>query len=125
MAFGLPADLILLLSDLTADCRSRVRINSGYSSYFTLKRGVRQGDPLSCLLFNFSIEPLAIRLRQCVKGLSVPGLAPVKVMLYADDVNLFLGKDDSVQEVSACLTDVSLIIGSKFNMDKTDVKPVV
>jgi len=55
----------------------------------------------------------------------VPGLAPVKVMLYADDVNLFLGKDDSVQEVSACLTDVSLIIGSKFNMDKTDVKPVV
>ena len=62
VAFGLPADLILLLSDLTANCRSRVRINSGYSSYFTLKRGVRQGDPLSCLLFNFSIEPLAIRL---------------------------------------------------------------
>jgi len=83
-----------------------VRINSRYSSYFTLKRGVRQGDPLSCLLFNFSIEPLAIKLRQCVKGLSVPGLTPVKVMLYTDDVNLFLGKDDSIQEISACLTDV-------------------
>jgi len=42
----------------------------------------------------------------------------------ADDVNLFLGRDDSVQEVSDCLTSVSRVIGSKFNMGKTDVKPV-
>jgi len=124
VASGLPPDLILLISDLTSDCRSRVRINSGYSPYFVLKRGVRQGDPLSCLLFNFSIEPLAIRLRQVVKGLLVPGIEPVKIMLYADDINLFLGQEDSVPEVSECLTSVSKIIGSKFNMDKTDVKPV-
>jgi len=124
VASGLPPDLIRLISDLTDNCKSRVRINSGYSPYFVLKRGVRQGDPLSCLLFNFSIEPLAIRLRQVVKGLSVPGLKPVKVMLYADDINLFLGQEDSVPEVSECLTSVSEIIGSKFNMDKTDVKPV-
>jgi len=124
VASGLPPDLILLISDLTSDCKSRVCINSGYSPYFTLKRGVRQGDPLSCLLFNFSIEPLAIKLRQVVKGLAVPGLKPVKVMLYADDINLFLGREDSVQEVSDCLTSVSRTIGSKFNMEKTDVKPV-
>jgi len=124
VASGLPPDLVLMISDLTNDCKSRVRINSGYSPYFALKRGVRQGDPLSCLLFNFSIEPLAIKLRQVVKGLAVPGLAPVKVMLYADDINLFLGRDDSVQEVSDCLMSVSRTIGSKFNMDKTDVKPV-
>jgi len=123
-AFGLPADLVLLISDLTDSCRSRVRINSGYSPYFTLKRGVRQGDPLSCLLFNFSIEPLAIRLREQVLGLSVRGLPPVKVMLYADDVNLFLSPQDSIPEISGCLADVSRIIGSKFNLDKTDVKPV-
>jgi len=124
VASGLPPDLIMLISDLTDGCKSRVRINSGYSPYFVLKRGVRQGDPLSCLLFNFSIEPLAIKLRQVVKGLSVPGLRPVKVMLYADDINLFLGQEDSVPEISECLTSVSKTIGSKFNMDKTDVKPV-
>jgi len=45
-------------------------------------------------------------------------------MLYADDVNLFLGEQDSVQDVSMCLAEVSFAIGSKFNMDKTDVKPV-
>jgi len=124
VAFRLPGDLVVLISDLTNNCRSRVRINGGYSPYFTLKRGVRQGDPLSCLLFNFSIEPLAIRLRQCVKGLQVPGLDPVKIMLYADDVNLFLGSQDSIQDISTCLSEVSYAIGSKFNMEKTDVKPV-
>ena len=124
VTFRLPGELILLISDLTNGCRSRVRINGGYSPYFMLKRGVRQGDPLLCLLFNFSIEPLAIKLRQCVRGLQVPGLDPVKIMLYADNVNLFLGEQDSVQEVSACLTDISYAIGSKFNMEKTDVKPV-
>ena len=123
-AFGLPPDLILLISDVMDGCKSRVRINSGYSQYFPLRRGVRQGDPLSCLLFNFSIEPLAIKLRDTITGLSVPGLEPVKVMLYADDVNLFLGDRDSVQEVSACLTSASYAIGSKFNLDKTDVKRV-
>jgi len=54
----------------------------------------------------------------------VQGLDPVKVMLYADDINLFLGSKDSVQEISACLARVSYAIGSKFNMEKTDVKPV-
>jgi len=54
----------------------------------------------------------------------VPGLAPVKVMLYADDVNLFLGDQDSIEDISTCLAEVSYTIGSKFNMDKTDVKPV-
>jgi len=124
VAFGLPASLVLLISDLTSGCRSRVRINGGYSSYITLKRGVRQGDPLSCLLFNFSIEPLAIKLWEKIVGLSVPGLPLVKVMLYADDVNLFLGSHDSIPEVSGCLMDVSYVIGSKFNMDKTDMKLV-
>jgi len=45
-------------------------------------------------------------------------------MLYADDINLFLGSKDSVLKISDCLTTVSYAIGSKFNMDKTDIKPV-
>jgi hypothetical protein len=61
-AMGLPADLILMIRDITSKCRTRVRINSGYSRTFTLHRGVRQGDPLSCLLYAFSIEPMGMRL---------------------------------------------------------------
>ena len=121
---GLDSDLISLISDLTHKCRSRVHINGSYSPFFTLHRGVRQGDPLSCLLFNFSIEPLAMRLHHAVRGFSVLDLPPVKVMFYADDVNLFLSKDEPVAPIVTCLDDASFAIGSKFNHDKTDVKPI-
>ena len=123
-AMGLPRCLTSLVQDVLPGCHSRVRINSRYSDWFKLRRGVQQGDPLSCLLFNFSIEPLAMRLQRTVEGISINGLAPTKVMLYADDINLFLSSSDSVPLVLSCLAGTSFAIGSKFNMDKTDVKPL-
>ena len=121
---GVDADLRCTIADIISGCNSRVRINGGYSTRFSLCRGVRQGDPLSCLLFNFSIEPLTMRLRSTLQGFSVQGLPPVKVLFYADDVNLFLSLANSVPAVIRCLNDTSFAIGSKFNHDKTDVKPL-
>jgi len=121
---GVSADVRGLVEDILPGCQSRVCINGGYSLRFSLRRGVRQGDPLSCLLFNFSIEPLAMRLRGQIGGLSVHGLALAWVALYTDDINLFLSENDSVPGLASCLEVMSLAIGSKFNLDKTDVKPV-
>jgi len=123
-AVGIPLPLLNVIRDILPSCRSRVRVNSGLSEPFFLKRGVRQGDPLSCLLYNFSIEPLAMRLRAKIRGISVFGLPHAKVMLYADDTNLFLSPEDSLPGVAACLTSTSYAIGSRFNLDKTDVKPI-
>ena len=121
---GVNADLRNTIADIISSCHSRVRINGGYSTRFSLRRGVRQGDPLSCLLFNFSIEPLAMHLCAALTGFSVHGLSPVKVLFYADDVNMFLSLSDSVPAIVQCLDDTSFAIGSKFNHDKTDVKPL-
>jgi len=114
-----------MIKDHTSGCRSRVRINSGYSPPFRLRRGVRQGDPLSCLLYDFSLEPLGHRLRQQITGISVMGLPPAQVMMYADDTNLFLShRLDDLQAVTKCLANTSYTIGCKFNLEKTDVLPV-
>ena len=123
-SMGVDPDLRSVISDVISGCKSRVRINGGYSTPFSLLQGIRQGDPLSCLLFNFSIEPLAMRLRKQLSGFSVHGLPPLRIMFYADDLNLFLSPCDSIPDVVHCLDSTSYAIGSKFNHDKTDIKPL-
>src|SRR5260221_828294 len=121
---GVSSELVSLIRDITYKCRSRVRINGGYSRPFTLARGVRQGDPLSCLLYDFAIEPLGMRLRPSISGLSVLSLPPAKLTMYADDTNLFVSAHEDLPAIGSCLADTSLTIGSKFNLEKTDVLPV-
>ena len=118
---GLPADLIHLISDILVNCRTRVRINGGYSGFFSLCRGVRQGDPLSCLLYDFSIEPMGMRLRHAISGISLLGLKPVKLIQYADNMNLFLSDDENLPLICKTMADTSFALGSLFNLNKTDV----
>ena len=54
------------VSILYSDVESAV-INRGYTTnYFKVSRGVRQGSPLSPLLFGLGVEILAQKIRQSV-----------------------------------------------------------
>ena len=67
-------------------------INNGVSSnFFTLERGVRQGDPLSPYLFIIAVETLAIAIRQkeSIKGITI-GTEETKLLQFADDTTAVL-----------------------------------
>ena len=123
-AMRVDAELVTDIRNIVFGCNSRVRINSGYSTYFSLRRGLWQGDPLSCILYNFSIEPLAMRLRKVVVGISLRRLPRVKLTQFADDINLFLSTEDKMPAIMDNIEESSFAIGSAFNKDKTLVKPV-
>ena len=114
-------DLVSLISDVVFGCRTRVRINGAYSKKYGLKRGVRQGDPLSCLLYAFAIEPMGMELRNAIIGISVLGLPHVRLIQFADDMNLFLSAQDDLRHIRTVLRNSSLALGSKFNYEKTDI----
>jgi hypothetical protein len=58
---------------------------------FPLKSGMRQGCPLSPLLFNIVLEFLArtIKQEEEIKGIQI-GKETVKISLFADDMILYL-----------------------------------
>ena len=120
-AMGLPTDLIRLISDVLVNCCTHVCINGGYSGFFSLRRGVRQGDPLSCLLYDFSIEPMGMCLRRAISGISLLGLTPVRLIQYADDMNLFLSDEEDLLLICETMDSTSFALGSLFNLNKTDV----
>jgi len=62
-----------------------------------------------------------MRLQGAISGITVLGLPPVKLIQFADNMNLFLSLKDDMDKLQAKLSLSSLAIGSKFNYEKTDV----
>ena len=60
-----------------------VMINGVIPAPIRVDRGVRQGDPMSCLLYNLAIEPLAEALR--ASGIKIANHAKLITKLFADD----------------------------------------
>ena len=99
-------------------------INNGHlSDTVYLERGVRQGCPLSPLLYTLIIETLvtAIRHDKRIEGIPVPGSQDEsKISAYADDGTLTLKDDRSVARAFEVIQQYEAASGSKLNMEKTE-----
>ena len=125
--FNLPPPFTETVKALYKNAHTRVAINGEFSTPFKVIRGVRQGDPLSCALFDMAIEPLACKLRNdpTIKGITIPGLEEkIIVNLFADDTTLYLSKDDGFDHVERVLKTWCKVSGAKFNIEKTEIIPI-
>lgn len=126
-AFNIPKEFIEVVRSLYENAHTEVAINGVLSKPFKVTRGVRQGDPLSCLLFDIAIEPLACRFRSCeeLEGFAIPGVDERLIInLFADDTTLYLSKNDRFDKVESLLRAWCKAAGAKFNIEKTEIIPV-
>ena len=99
-------------------------INNGHASeFFKLERGVRQGCPLSPLLFILSVELLAIAVRktETIEGIQVKDTV-FKMSQFADDTTFFVANEKSAKAVLKLLQDFTYCSGLKVNLDKTEAR---
>ncbi|KAG1258817.1 hypothetical protein G6F68_008538 [Rhizopus microsporus] len=92
---GIPSAVIDSLCTLFFSTSIRINVNGHLSDSFIQQRGLRQGDPISPLLFNIAFDPFlrSVNTSPDIAGFKFPPLAQetnssvsaIKIMAYADD----------------------------------------
>ena len=119
---GFSRDFINILMIFYSSRGSKCLVNGFLTNEFNVKRGVRQGCPLSMLLFIISQEPLYSAFENIV--LIRPFRTPncdIKLQGYADDTNLILADDQSIVEALKCVKMFELATGASLNISKTKI----
>ena len=95
--------------------------NNGYVSHeFKMERGLRQGCPMSPLLFVLAVELLANKIRQDsnLNGIMINEKS-VRIKQYADDTTLLLKDEIDIREVLSRLKEFENVSGLKINKNKS------
>lgn len=89
----MPAAMIRIIEDLYAGCTTTVRASEGETDPIPMVAGVKQGCPLSPIIFNLAIEPIIrAALSKAEQDGAVIHRHHVAALAYADDL-LAVGKD--------------------------------
>ena len=76
-----------------------IKVNDEIGPYFQTKRGLRQGDPMSPILFNIVADMVALIINCAKADGQIRGVIPhllddgLSILHYADDTIIFFDHD--------------------------------
>ena len=122
--FGFKDNFINWVKVLYNDISSCIINNGWKSDFFSLSRGIRQGCPLSALLFIIVVEIMAIKIRSCrnINGITIKyeNNSSAKITQLADDTTLFLKNKNEISYALSIIDEFGNYSGLKLNKMKTE-----
>ena len=103
-------------------------INNGFLSPLVhLRRGLRQGCPLSLPLYvtQGEVTTLNVNQNKNIKRTKIPNKTnEIKISQYADDSNFLLTEQESVEKVIEYFQKLKKVTGATINLEKTKLLPI-
>lgn len=112
-----PGKLIRLIKATMDSVWCRVKISNELSDSFESRRGLRQGDGLSCLLFNLALEGVFRRAELNTRGTIFTRSS--QLVCFADDVDIIGRTLETVADCYTRLKREAAVIGLAINTSKT------
>ena len=127
--FGFGSNFVNWVNVLLKNTESRLNYCGWISESFPIQCGIRQGCPFSPMAFIVALELLAIKIRkeETIKGIKIPSSHNdfslgniIKIILFADDITLFLQDNNDLKIVLNILDIFTNISNLEVNRNKTE-----
>ena len=105
-----------------------INVNDEIGPFFQTKKGLRQGDPLSPILFNVVADMLALFINRAKADNQLKGVVPhlvedgLSILQYANDTILFMEHNlEQAQNLKLILCAFEQLSGLKINFHKSEL----
>ncbi|KYO40233.1 hypothetical protein Y1Q_0019438 [Alligator mississippiensis] len=116
-AKGVDQHIVNLIEDSYQKVTTRVQVFNGFTPPISIKSGVKQGSPMSPLLFNIAMDPLIAKLETIGQGVKV-GSASLATLAFADDLVLLSDSWEGMQHNISILEDFCNLTGLRVQPTK-------
>lgn len=118
--YHLPPQAVNMIMELYKESKAQVLTPYGPTTPFTITRGVKQGDPLSPILFIIFFNPLLTTLNQ-QEGYRFSATQSITNLSFADDLHLLSESESQMQNLLNIVEQFCEVNGMQLNTSKSKV----
>ncbi len=117
---GVPLPLIEMITNSYSGATTQIRTPTGLTADIPVLSGVKQGCPLSPIIFNLTIDLIIRAIKQTASDIGHTKVydIPFSVLAYADDLVIISRKKDRLQKLLNAASSTATDLGLSFRPDK-------
>ena len=125
---GFSAEWCAMVHSFVSGGSVAIKVNDDVGHYFQTKKGLRQGDSVSPMLFNIVADMLAVMIERAKVDGQIDGVVNhlvdggLSILQYADDTILFMDHDlEKARNLKLILSAFEQLSGLKINFHKSEL----